>query len=260
MLGAALNGTDKSPIQQTIGTPTMSCLDDLRRMANHAVADYWGDRRPTWAPPLVLDGELVSVLRELRMLSDKPVARLWAQYTSPKYGDLQCVGFELRAGTNRSGKKFFETSVSYADIRGSITVQPGTWHNGPRWRSPEEAGGLWATNTRWISEYPLRVRAAELGGRRVLEFASAPCEQMQLGGVLCAACAICGKALTDAISRERGIGPECRARFGAWLRARTLGERGATQARRPQETSARTAAVLRQPPFRPCGSPPWGEP
>ena len=86
----------------------MSNLDELRDLANEAVADYLGDRRPTWAPPLVLDGEPVSVLRYLSMLDDKPIARLWAQFTSPEHGDLQCVGFELRAGTTRAAKKFFD--------------------------------------------------------------------------------------------------------------------------------------------------------
>lgn len=199
-----------------------SILDLLRVGANDAVADYDGTRRPTWAPPLALAGELVTVLRSLGALStpDKDVARLWARYTSPKRGDVQCIGFELRAGTSRSGKKFFETSPPYSNIHGEILVGEGPWHHGPRWRSPEELGGRWAKDERWIKAYPMMVRAAELGAQRVLTFAGNLGEEMQLGGVLTGRCACCGKDLWDPISLERGIGPECHAKFLGWLRRR----------------------------------------
>ena len=55
----------------------------------------------------------------------------------------------------------------------------------------------------------LRRRAVELAKARVLEFAGAPDTQMQMAGRLCGHCCVCYKALTDPISLERGIGPEC---------------------------------------------------
>jgi hypothetical protein len=43
----------------------------------------------------------------------------------------------------------------------------------------------------------------------VLDFIGAPDVQMQAAGRLWGHCCICGKELTDPISLERGIGPEC---------------------------------------------------
>jgi hypothetical protein len=42
-----------------------------------------------------------------------------------------------------------------------------------------------------------------------INFIEAPDAQMQLAGRLWGHCCICGKELTDPISLERGIGPEC---------------------------------------------------
>ena len=57
----------------------------------------------------------------------------------------------------------------------------------------------------------LRVRAVELARARTLDFAGAPGVQMVLAGRLWGHCCNCGRALTDPISLERGIGPECHA-------------------------------------------------
>jgi hypothetical protein len=54
-----------------------------------------------------------------------------------------------------------------------------------------------------------RLRAFELAKARVLEFAGASDLQMQLAGRRTGVCYICGKDLTDPISLERGIGPDC---------------------------------------------------
>jgi hypothetical protein len=55
----------------------------------------------------------------------------------------------------------------------------------------------------------LHGRALELARLRILEFIHAPDAHMQAAGRLWGHCCICGKELTDPISLERGIGPEC---------------------------------------------------
>jgi Family of unknown function (DUF6011)/Large polyvalent protein associated domain 29 len=55
----------------------------------------------------------------------------------------------------------------------------------------------------------LRGQVLDLARQRVLDFIGAPDAQMQLAGRLWGHCCICGKELTDPISLERGIGPEC---------------------------------------------------
>jgi hypothetical protein len=49
----------------------------------------------------------------------------------------------------------------------------------------------------------------ELARARVLDFIGAPDAQMRLAARLWGHCCICGKALTDPISLEKGIGPDC---------------------------------------------------
>ena len=55
----------------------------------------------------------------------------------------------------------------------------------------------------------LRNRVVELGRDRVLDFAGAPGAQMALASRLWGHCFNCGKELTDPISLEIGIGPDC---------------------------------------------------
>jgi hypothetical protein len=67
--------------------------------------------------------------------------------------------------------------------------------------------------------HQLRQRAVELAKRRVLEFAGAPGAQMQAAGRLSGHCFNCFRELTDPISLERGIGPDClenKVRFIRW--------------------------------------------
>lgn len=248
-------------------------LDALRLTADAMVAGYAGKRRPSWAPALVLEGELLSLLRAIRWLKDegKPVARLWARFTDPRRGPVRCVGFELRAGEARSGVCFFESMQ---------TANGAAWQNGPCWskpmpprsygiydearhlealakereayaqaqremcregRSEAEYDDAWGTelsahkeldaelrkmgvfrlrNPEQIKkehqDYELALkrhrklsRITELGAARVADFAGRPGEEMRLGALLTNACSCCGRALTDPISLERGIGPEC---------------------------------------------------
>jgi uncharacterized protein DUF6011 len=63
--------------------------------------------------------------------------------------------------------------------------------------------------------YRLHVRAFELGRQRIAEFLGDPEAQMLAGSQVTGRCSRCGKGLTDPISIERGIGPECVQRV-AW--------------------------------------------
>ena len=54
-----------------------------------------------------------------------------------------------------------------------------------------------------------RTRAVQLAQQRVLEFVGAPDAQMQLAARLCGHCCFCFRELTDPISLERGVGPDC---------------------------------------------------
>ena len=67
--------------------------------------------------------------------------------------------------------------------------------------------------------HQLRRRAIGLAKARVLEFAGAPGAQMQAAGRLSGHCFNCFRELTDPISLERGIGPDClegKIRFIPW--------------------------------------------
>jgi hypothetical protein len=224
-----INDEQPKPEPELLAIPEMTpvsarspALDSLLNIASEAVADYTGTRRPTWAPALTLEGEIVTVLRELGWMKsdDKDVARLWARYTDPKRGPVRCVGFELRAGASHTGYRFFESGRRSS----------GEWSTGPTWLPPRAYIAEWRTeaikrNEAWAKRYPLAVRATELGAIRVAEFAGQPDEQMRLGALLTGACSCCGRGLTDPISIERGIGPEC---WGGYQRLRhAMAKRGA---------------------------------
>jgi hypothetical protein len=175
-----------------------AALESLAALATQVVAGYQGKRRPSWAPVLVLEGELDTALRELGYLTpnDKSVARLWANFTDPRRGPVSCIGFQLCAGMTRSGvsrKRFFETYRS----------KNGSWGSGPKWIQPQDPESSAA------KRFPTLVRATELGAQRVLQFAGHPHEEMRLGGTVTSTCCLCGRTIHDPISLERGIGPEC---------------------------------------------------
>src|SRR6476646_7758203 len=68
-------------MNQAIDRPHQG-LDALRIQAEIETADRAQNKRPTWAPAVVLDGELLELCYELEYLApdDKPVARLWATF------------------------------------------------------------------------------------------------------------------------------------------------------------------------------------
>jgi hypothetical protein len=59
------------------------------------------------------------------------------------------------------------------------------------------------------TRYSLLTRSVELGAQRVAAFVGDVEGQRRTGSRLTGNCAICGRGLTDPVSLERGIGPEC---------------------------------------------------
>jgi hypothetical protein len=225
-------------------------------------------RRPSWAPPLILGERLAEICLELEYLTldDKWIGRLWANFATPKRTSrwlrehtstlplhgIACRGFELYAGGTRGTRMtlLFEAQ----------RTETGDWQLGPReypaaYRSPREhqwsrlirereqlqyERETWhgsyseerrrqieislaelqrqidaidaedrAAATTYYDRKNLRQEALELTRSRVLDFIGAPDAQMQLAGRLWGHCCICGKELSDPVSLERGIGPEC---------------------------------------------------
>ena len=71
---------------------------------------------------------------------------------------------------------------------------------------------------RCYEQQRLRAWVIELAGDRVLDFAGAPGAQMQCAGRLCGQCFNCWKELTDPVSLELGIGPDCLDRKVRYIR------------------------------------------
>jgi hypothetical protein len=217
-------------------------------------------RRPSWAPPLILGEELAQICRKLGMLApdDKPIGRLWATFATPKRSgrvlrehvsqhplkDIGCRGFQFYAGGERGTRSdlLFEAQRE----------ESGEWRFGPRWwpaeyysprarawehlvRRRENAPSISLYQDRDLETHlaeinrqievidaedlveakkhrdrqQLRQRQLELARARVLDFIGAADAQMQLAARLCGHCCVCFKELTDPISLERGIGPDC---------------------------------------------------
>jgi uncharacterized protein DUF6011 len=163
---------------------------------------------------------------------------------------ITCRGFELHAGSERgptsailfeaqrtgSGQSRFGPGLYASDYH---SPRQSEWERLVRERERyQEVPGLGADVAR-ISEriaaidaedslsaqahrhrQHLRERAVGLAKARVLDFAGAPGVQMQLAGRLCGQCFHCFRALTDPISLERGIGPDCLENKVAWIKAR----------------------------------------
>jgi hypothetical protein len=114
-------------------------FEQLREKAEAQVIAHEGDRRPSWAPPLILGGELASACLDLGWLTteDKPIGRLWATFASPKQSKryvrehistlplhgIACRGFQFFAGGERQGtlEILFEAQ----------RLNDGTWQFGP---------------------------------------------------------------------------------------------------------------------------------
>ena len=238
-------------------------FEALRQRAEADVStDAERQHRPNWAPPLILEGELLDSCIALGLLKpdDKPIARLWANFADPKkrgrvlreqrshhsLSGIACRGFPTacrrRAGLRRlnsveaqrteSGAWQFGPYVYTSDYYSPRRAEwerlvrerehcPDTYRGDPIKidhcivRTSEQIAAIDAKDLADAQAYhqrqALRVRAVELARARTLDFAGAPGVQMVLAGRLWGHCCNCGRALTDPISLERGIGPECHA-------------------------------------------------
>jgi Family of unknown function (DUF6011) len=210
-------------------------------------------RRPSWAPPLIIEGELLDACRELGYLGadDKPIVRLWAHFADPKktgsclreqrsrhpLAGIVCRGFQLHAGSERGplGSLLFEAQreengkwrfgpTVHVFTDGPQSPRSREWERLIRERESSSDPAHVERLTHQIAEIDakdleeerayrrrkwLRQRAIALAQARVLDFADAPGLQMQAGSRLWGHCFNCGKELTDPISLERGIGPDC---------------------------------------------------
>jgi hypothetical protein len=75
-------------------TPAVhEAFERLREKAEAQVAAHEGDRRPSWAPPLILGEELTEVCQKLGCLrsDDKPIGRLWAHFATPNAPAAMCA-------------------------------------------------------------------------------------------------------------------------------------------------------------------------
>lgn len=238
-------------------------FEALRQRVEAAVAiEAERSRRPSWAPPLTLDGELLELCCALGYLRPDvaAIARLWAMYADPKgsgrvlrerlsavplFG-IECRGFQLFAGSERgsTSELLFEAQRTPAGIWrfGPELNAGGHFYPSHGWQrltharfeveDRRERGEAWPDDqarldrlTQEIAEIDARDlaatteqqkfagqrnRALELARERVLSFVGEPDAQMQLAARLWGHCCICGKTLTDPLSLERGIGPDCR--------------------------------------------------
>ena len=267
-----------------------TAFEALRQRAETEVAsDSERLQRPSWAPPLVLEGELLETCRALDYLSadDKPIARLWATFATPKRSGrylrehisalplmgVSCRGFQLHAGATRGPT---HAILFEAQLR----KESGDWQFGPReyyhsYRSAyehdwerlirerehlrhelethkvhyaeaqqQEQQTRLAALTEQINAIDtqdaekadarrqrqvLRQRALELARARVLDFIGTPDAQRQMAGRLAGHCCICWKDLTDPISLEAGIGPECKKRKIAFIKTLAKGDHSPEQ-------------------------------
>jgi hypothetical protein len=270
----------------------LAAFEQLRRRAETEVrAGEDAQRRPSWAPPLVLGGELGEICLELGYLTedDKWIGRLWAEFATPKRSGkwlrqnlselplegLQCRGFSLWAGGARGTRanllfeaqreesgawRFgpYEHAHGYHSLRERdwerlIREREGLRHERQRHRESLSEGRLHQIETsfadcarrleildaedlagakKFHDRQRLQRRARELARARVLEFVGAPDAEMQTAARLWGRCCVCGKALTDPLSLERGIGPECHAARVDYIR------RAASEGRSPEAIAA----------------------
>jgi hypothetical protein len=129
-----------SNIETTLADRPLYSLDALRIQAEIETVERSPNKRPTWAPAVVLDGELLELCHKVEYLTpdDKPVARLWAIFADPKrkgsviratYSQhvlpgIRCRGFELRAGIAHDGGR----------MTSALMDRDGSWSAGHvRW-------------------------------------------------------------------------------------------------------------------------------
>jgi hypothetical protein len=180
----------------------------LRARVEDMVKDAPMMRRPSCGLPITLGAELLEKLCGDRSLRDGQIqstGRLWAIWLGPQNrwrpawasNDRHtCCGFKLRIGGRHQGRVLFQVTKRHRD---------GVW-----------AASLWSPDTR------------QLILRGLAEFAGSSDGEIAEGARLLVVCRYCFRKLTDPISIECGIGPECFSHSGADI-ARTYQGRQASE-------------------------------
>jgi hypothetical protein len=167
----------------------MEFFEILRARVEDMVKDAPMTRRPSCGLPLALGAELSELCYAHKWLGpdDPPVGRLWAQWLDPRNqwrpawapnDHHVCCGFALQLGNKRG--------------RGATLFRATKRHRNGEW-----AKSLWRSD---MDEIVLR---------RLATFGDAPDTGIAEGARLLTICRCCFRVLTDPISIERGIGPEC---------------------------------------------------
>jgi Family of unknown function (DUF6011) len=133
----------------------------------------------------------------------------------PRYHELSRAEHELKRAQHRVKNLTDMLTYAAAELRDSA-----------REKLPDAEATL-AEYTKMVAELGAenaafrarKLALEELIKQRVAEFAGNPLAQMIAGAHVTGNCAICGRGLTDPVSLERGIGPECYGHIAPALRA-----------------------------------------
>jgi Family of unknown function (DUF6011) len=155
-------------------------------------------RRPVWAPPIPFPPGLVEALNELQRCQpcldgNLQFGRLWTNWRFPRWGPTKINQFSLRLGTSRAG-----TVIT------TIDCYQDRWTIGPRYLSP------YSNQEIDRRMFELRKTIRDLGLVVITDFLQAPETTALSGARLSGICCCCYRVLTDPLSVELGIGPECR--------------------------------------------------
>jgi Large polyvalent protein associated domain 29/Family of unknown function (DUF6011) len=283
----SLSRQELPPVQDP---SVFTAFEQLRQRAETEVQiNEDTERRPSWAPPLLLGEELAELCLELGYITgdDKWIGRLWATFATPKRSGrwlrqhvselplegLHCRGFALWAGAARGSQSdlLFEArreetgtcrfgplefTHDYQSARGREWEQlirererdrhELEHHELSEGRRRQLEDGI-AERSRRLevidaddlikarahnTRLRLRQRALELARARVSEFVGRPDTEMMTAARLWGCCRICAKVLTDPVSLERGIGPDCHAARVDYIR------RAASAGRSPEKIAA----------------------
>jgi hypothetical protein len=128
-----------------------SAFEKLRLRAEAETAGRAATRRPTWAPALAIEGELLETCIALGRLqeTDKPVARLWAIFSAAEHS---CLGFELHIGEKRQSEPLWFAQKSERS--------DGQWITGPEC-SPVAVDCAERALTRWRQALAQELDAVE---------------------------------------------------------------------------------------------------
>jgi hypothetical protein len=143
-------------------------------------------RKPIWAPAIAFSQELIEALRPYHNDCKCPFGRLWPYFSwgGGKWWDevKPIRTFNLHAGVFPNGKSVIMIAKNF---------KPPTWS---------------------IHNYPSTPHAEHLrnpGVAELIKFAADPETVLVAGARVSGICYRCYKPLTDPVSRQRGIGPEC---------------------------------------------------